>query len=61
MKFDWQWPAAVVFSVVFATLGVLVFTGKMHVEVLLAALAWLAPAPYQPKSPGTLPTPTDAR
>lgn len=44
---DWQWPAAVVFAVVFATLGALVYFGKLHTEVLLALLAWLAPSPYQ--------------
>lgn len=61
MKIDWQWPAAVVFAVVFATLGVLVFTGKMHPEVLLAALTWLAPGPYQPKSLPSSPTSPDVR
>jgi len=47
MKLDWQWPAAMVFGVVFATLGALVYLGKLSPEVLLAALTWLAPAPYQ--------------
>jgi hypothetical protein len=53
MKFDFQWPAAAIFCVVFATLGALVFFGKVHPEALIAMLAWLAPAPYQGKpSPG---------
>jgi len=46
-KFDWQWPAALVFSVVFLVLGALVYAGKLHIEVLLAALTWLAPGPWQ--------------
>lgn len=53
MKLDWQWPAAVVFAVVFAVIGALVFTGKLAPEALLAMLTWLAPGPYQgkPKEP----------
>lgn len=52
---DWQWPAAVVFAVVFAVLGILVYTGKLHAEVLTALLAWLIPSPYQApkKEPGS--------
>ena len=52
MKFDWQWPAVVIFVVVFLTLGALVYLDKVHVEVLLGMLAWLAPAPYQTKKEG---------
>jgi hypothetical protein len=54
-RISWQWPAAVVFAVVFAVLGGLVFTGKMHPEALMALLAWLAPSPYQtkPKEPAS--------
>lgn len=48
---DWQWPAAAVFAVVFATLGALVYCGKIHPEALLAMLTWLAPSPYQPLKP----------
>lgn len=55
IKLDWQWPAAAVFAVVFATLGALVFTGKLHPEVLLAALTWLAPGPYQAKPSSSAP------
>ena len=47
MKLDWQWPAAIVFAIVFLVLGALVYTGKVHVEALLAMLTWLAPSPYQ--------------
>lgn len=47
MKLDWQWPAAVVFAVVFAVIGALVFTGKLHPEALLSMLTWLAPGPWQ--------------
>ena len=52
MKLDWQWQAAVTFSVVFLTLSALVYFDKVHVEVLLGMLAWLAPAPYQTKKEG---------
>jgi hypothetical protein len=48
-KLDFQWPAAVIFSVVFATLGLLVYCGKIHPEALFALLAVLVPAPYQSK------------
>lgn len=47
MKFDWQWPAAVVFAAVFLTLGALVYSGKLHPEVLMGVLMWLAPGPWQ--------------
>jgi hypothetical protein len=55
MKFDWQWPAAAVFSAVFLTVGALVYTGKLHVEVLMGVLMWLAPGPWISKT-GALPT-----
>ena len=51
LKLDWQWPPAIVFASVFVVLGVLVAMGKLHPEVLLAALTWLAPGPYQAKPP----------
>lgn len=51
MKLDWQWPPAVVFSVVFAVIGALVWKGTLHPEVLMAALTWLAPGPWQAKPP----------
>lgn len=47
MKIDWQWPAAVVFSVVFTTLGALVYFGRMPSESLAVLLAWLIPSPAQ--------------
>ena len=47
MKIDFQWPAAMVFSVAFATLGVLVYFGKMPHEALAALLTWLIPSPFQ--------------
>ncbi len=59
VKLDWQWPAAVVFAVVFAVVGFLVYTGKLHAEVLLAAITWLAPAPYQARP--TTPPPSQSR
>lgn len=57
MKLDWQWPAALVFSVVCATVGFLVYTGKLHPEAMLIVLTWLAPAPYQarPQVPSSPP------
>lgn len=45
MRIEWQWPAAVVFAVVFVSLSALVYTGKMQPEALLALLAWLIPSP----------------
>jgi len=47
MKLDWQWPAAAVFAVVFASLAVLVHAGKIPPDALLAILAWLIPSPMQ--------------
>ena len=47
MKLNFQWPAAVVFAVAFATLGVLVWAGKMPHEALAALLTWLIPSPFQ--------------
>lgn len=47
VRFDWQWPAAVVYAVAFVVLGVLVGLGKLHPEALLAMATWLAPGPYQ--------------
>lgn len=49
MKIDWQWPAVMVFCVVFIVLGVLVALGKLHTEVMIAMLTWLAPGPWQNK------------
>jgi hypothetical protein len=48
-KLDFQWPAAVVFSVACATLGALVFTGHVHPEILLGLVMWLIPGPWKPK------------
>ena len=47
MKLDFQWPAAVVFSVAFVTLGARVFLGQMPHEALAALLTWLIPSPFQ--------------
>lgn len=47
MKIDFQWPAAMVFSVAFVTLGALVYFGKMPHEALAALLTWLIPSPFQ--------------
>ncbi len=49
MKFDWQWPAAAVFCITFLCLTYLVSKGTLHVEVLMAALTWLAPGPWKSK------------
>jgi len=57
MKVEWQWPAAVVFSVVFAGLVLLAYFGKIPGETLLALIAWLIPSPMQPKSPPPPPRP----
>lgn len=46
-KFDWQWPPAVIFCVVFLVIGYLVHAGRLHPEALMAILTWLAPSPYQ--------------
>jgi hypothetical protein len=51
MKLDWQWPAALVFSVVFMTTGALVYLGKLHPEILVGMLTWLIPAPWAQKPP----------
>lgn len=51
MKLEWQWPAVVVFSVVFATIGALVYFGKVPADGLLMLLAWLIPSPMQRKLP----------
>jgi hypothetical protein len=56
-KIEWQWPAVIVFIVALLVAGGLVFTGKMHAEVLLAFFAWLMPGPWQQR-PTTPPTPT---
>ncbi len=56
MKVEWQWPAALVFSTVFAGLVLLAYSGKIPGETLLALIAWLIPSPMQPKPPAP-PTP----
>ncbi len=53
VRVDWQWPAAVVFSVVFLTMGALVFAGKIPPTVLTALLTWLIPSPFQRKDGDT--------
>jgi hypothetical protein len=58
MKFDWQWPAATVFSAVFLVLGGLVYSGRLHPEVLMGVLMWLAPGPWQAKPSGSSVTTT---
>jgi hypothetical protein len=49
MKIDFQWPHAVIFSVVFAGFVFLVHTGKLHHDVLFAMMTWLAPSPLTKK------------
>ena len=56
-RIDWQWPAATVFSVACATLGFLVYSGKLHPEILTALLTWLAPGPWTPKTAASEPAP----
>lgn len=46
-KLDWQWPAAIVFAVVFISLAALTYTGKVPASALLSLLAWLVPSPAQ--------------
>lgn len=48
-RFDWQWPAAVVFSVVFSVVGVLVWVGKLPPDAIVLLMAWLVPSPMQVK------------
>jgi hypothetical protein len=55
VKFDWQWPPAVLFSIVFVVIGALVYAGKVQASALLALLAWLAPGPYQLPKKGDSP------
>lgn len=45
MKIDWQWPAAVVFAVVFVCVSGLVYLGKVPPDALGYLLAWLIPSP----------------
>ena len=54
MKLQLEWPAVVLFSVVFVTLGALVYFGKMPHEALGVLMAWLIPSPFQkkPDAPG---------
>lgn len=52
MKLDFQLPGALVFAVVFATVGWLVHTGKVPYEALATLLAWLIPSPMQRKLKG---------
>ncbi len=49
MKFDWQWPAAAVFCTTFLCMTYLISKGILHIEVLIAALTWLAPGPWKAK------------
>lgn len=51
MKLDWQWPAAVVFSIVFLTIGILVYFNKISHDALYGLLVWLIPSPMQAKAP----------
>lgn len=50
MRLDWQWPGAVVFAVVFASLAALVYFGKVPHDALIALVAWLIPSPIQKKA-----------
>jgi hypothetical protein len=51
MKLNFQWPPAIMYCVTFLVLGFLVYSGRAHIEVLLAQLTWLAPSPIQATSP----------
>ena len=52
-EIKFEWPAAIVFSTFTLVLGVLVYTGKLHQEALLALPAYLAPGPWQKPAPTT--------
>jgi len=47
VKFDWQWPGAIVFMMVFCCLSFLVYNEKIPSLVLTGLLAWLVPSPIQ--------------
>lgn len=49
MKIDFQWPHAIVFSVVFAGLVFLIHAGKIDPVAITAMLTWLAPTPLTKK------------
>jgi hypothetical protein len=51
MKFDFQWPHAVVFATVTLVLGGLVYVGKLPADTLSVLLAWLVPSPLGKKDP----------
>lgn len=54
MKAEWQWPAAIVFIVVFVVMGGLVWSGKMPSETLLTLfIGGMLPAPMQLSKKGT--------
>lgn len=57
MRINFQWPQATMFSISFVVLGVLVYLGKLHPEVLLAQMTWLAPSPLMPPPPPPPPAP----
>ena len=48
-RVELHWPMALVHCVVFATLGALVYTGKLHTEAMLASLGLLVPTAYRMK------------
>jgi len=50
MKIDWKWPNVVVFSVVAAVFGALVYTGKAPPAILGSLIAWLIPSPVKSES-----------
>ncbi len=45
MKMDWNTTGAIVFGVVFVTLGALVALGKLPADMLGILVAWLVPSP----------------
>lgn len=61
MKIQWQWPGVVVFGLVFVTLGLLVWQGKVPADLLGVVLAWLIPSPMAHRTERTLVVPADDR
>jgi hypothetical protein len=64
MKVQWQWPGALVFGVVFVTLGLLVWQQRIPADLLGILIAWLVPSPMshralEPKLPDAPGAPTE--
>ncbi len=54
MRVQWQWPGVVVFGLVFVTLGLLVWQGKVPPDLLGVILAWLIPSPMAHRDPAKI-------